>query len=416
MRSTLALARKDLRILFRLRSGLFFSFVWPVVVAVLFGAAFSGQGSGQPRLAVAIVDADNTPGSSAFIDKLAASGDFIVERTSRAQGEDLVRRRQRAAMIVVLPGFGEASERMFYGAPRALEIANDPARGAEASMIEGLVMKHAMSDVQTLFSDPGRSRAMVATSRRELENAGNVSATAPLARFLAELDSFLSAPAVSAGNGEAWQPIVITKRAMAREQRGPANSFEVTFPQGIVWGIIGCIMTFAVGLVSERVHGTFVRLQMAPLTRTQILGGKAIACLTAIAILQIILLTIGVVGFGIRPSSWLLLSLACLCTALAFVGFMMMIASLGRTEQAVAGAGWAMLMPMAMFGGAMMPQFVMPGWIQTIGSASPVKWAILGLEGAMWRDFGVSEMLVPCAVMLTFGAVCFAIGLRGLRE
>ena len=61
---------------------------------------------------------------------------------------------------------------------------------------------------------------------------------------------------------------------------------------------------------------------------------------------------------------------------------MMMIAGLGRTEQAVAGAGWAMLMPMTMFGGGMMPQFIMPAWMQTVGNVSPVKWAILGFEGA----------------------------------
>ena len=71
---------------------------------------------------------------------------------------------------------------------------------------------------------------------------------------------------------------------------------------------------------------------------------------------------------------------------------MMMIAGLARTEQAVAGAGWAMLMPMTMFGGGMMPQFIMPGWMQTVGNFSPVKWAILAFECAVWLSFTLSEM------------------------
>ena len=95
---------------------------------------------------------------------------------------------------------------------------------------------------------------------------------------------------------------------------------------------------------------------------------------------------------------------------------MMMIASLGRTEQAVAGAGWAMLMPMAMLGGAMIPQFVMPPWMLVAGNISPIKWAILGIEGALWRNFSVAEMLLPCGILVAFGAVCFAIGTRGLRD
>jgi ABC-2 type transport system permease protein len=128
------------------------------------------------------------------------------------------------------------------------------------------------------------------------------------------------------------------------------------------------------------------------------------------------LLAIGVTAFGIRPSSTPLLVLACACAAAGFVGFMMMIAGLGKTEQAVGGAGWAMLMPMAMFGGAMMPQFIMPPWMQTVGNISPVKWAILGIEGAVWRGFTFAEMLLPRAILLSFGAVCFAVGVRALGE
>jgi ABC-2 type transport system permease protein len=51
-----------------------------------------------------------------------------------------------------------------------------------------------------------------------------------------------------------------------------------------------------------------------------------------------------------------------------------------------------------------------------IGNASPVKWAILGIEGAIWRGFSLSEMLLPCAILLGFGAICFAIGVRALRD
>jgi ABC-2 type transport system permease protein len=276
-----------------------------------------------------------------------------------------------------------------------------------------------MADFQKLFTDPQASRQMVGSALADLETAGNTTPTAPLKKFLGELDTFLGTPLAPAGGGpggSGWQPLEITKAAVSRERRGPSNSFEVTFPQGIVWGIIGCVMTFAIGLVSERVHGTFVRLQMAPLTRAQILGGKALACFASIVLIQCALLAIGVVAFDIRPNSVALLALACACAAAGFVGFMMMIAGLGKTEQAASGAGWAMLMPMAVLGGAMMPQFIMPAWMQTAGNLSPIKWAILGLEGAIWRNFSFGEMLLPCAILLAFGAVCFAVGVRGLRE
>jgi ABC-2 type transport system permease protein len=310
---------------------------------------------------------------------------------------------------------------MFYGAPRRLEIGSDPARAAEGSMIEGLLTKHAMQDMQKLFTEPDASRKMIGEALEEVKKSpSGGSELAPLSRFLGELDTFLKTPIPPAPGGRTtadWQPIEVTKVPVIREttSRGPVNAFAVTFPQGVVWGIIGCVMTFAVGLVSERVRGTFVRLQTAPLSRTQVLGGKALACFLSITIVQIVLFSIAVLAFGVRPSL-VQLVLICLSGSAGFVGFMMMVASFGRTEQAVAGAGWALLMPMAMLGGAMVPQFVMPPWMLTLSHISPIKWAILGIEGAVWRGFSLSEMVLPCVILLAFGAICFAIGVRGLRE
>jgi ABC-2 type transport system permease protein len=419
MKEILALAAKDLRILLRVRAAVFFTFVWPVIVAVLFGAVFSAQARQEPRaITLVIVDDDQTDASRAFVAGLEKSGDFAIVRAGRAEAETMVRRGQRSAYVAINAGFGAASQRMFYGAPRQLEIGSDPARAAEAAMLEGLLTKHAMMDFQKLFTDPAGSRKMVGGALDDLQFAGNASPVAPLRRFLGELDTFLGTPMPLASGGTSaagWQPVSITRVAVTRERIGPVNSFAVTFPQGVMWGIIGCIMSFAISLVSERVHGTFVRLQMAPLMRAQILAGKALACIISISVLQAALFAIGVWGFGIRISSIPLLVLACASASAAFVGFMMMIAGIGRTEQAASGAGWAMLMPMTLVGGGMMPQFIMPGWMQTVGNLSPVKWAILGLEGAVWRGFTLTEMLVPSAILLAFGGVCFLVGLRGLR-
>ena len=421
MREVIALALKDLRVLVRVRSGLFFTFVWPVVVAVMLGFVFGGQGQGQRSpLRLVVVDEDHTEGSRAFIARLVASGDFTIDENTRAEAENKVRLGQRSAFAVIKPGFGEGSTRMFYGQPRQIEIGSDPARSAESGVIEGLLTKYAMEDMQKLFKDPNSSRKMIEDALGDISKTpGNQSSLAPLKRFLGELDTFLGTPVPSPrgqGPGD-WQPLQISKVAVARiDRRGPTNAFEVTFPQGIVWGMIGCVMSFAIGLVTERVRGTYVRLRMAPLSRSQVLGGKALACFLSISILQIVLLSLAAMVFGVRPASIPLLVLGCVCASAAFVGFMMMIASLGKTEQAAAGAGWAMLMPMAMLGGAMIPQFVMPPWMLVASNISLIKWAILGLEGALWRGFSPQEMVLPCLVLLGFGAIGFAVGVRGLRE
>ena len=119
---------------------------------------------------------------------------------------------------------------------------------------------------------------------------------------------------------------------------------------------------------------------------------------------------------GVRLSNPLGFGLGVLSAAACFTGLMMLIATLGRTEQAVAGAGWAILLVMSMTGGGMVPLFAMPGFMQTASHLSPVKWAVLGFEGAIWRGFGWGEMLVPCAVLVTVGVIAFVIGERNLRR
>jgi ABC-2 type transport system permease protein len=413
MKQVIALAMKDLRLMPRNRGGMFFTFVWPIIVTVLFGFAFGGNDNDgeQAKVALALVDDDNSDASRAFAAQLGES--FALSPMARADAEGAVRRGQMTGLVVIKPGFGAASSRMFYGNSKEVEVGVDPARRAEAGMIEGLLMKHAAADMQKMFSDSKASTAMVEQALSGMKGAPP-DQVAPVQRFLGELKAFVNTPQSPGTQGD-WQPLKITKTDIARHYEGPRNSFDITFPQGVIWGLIGCVMMFGISLVTERTHGTLVRLRMAPLTRTQILGGKALACFVSIIIVELILFGVAT-AFGVRPSSLSMLALAGLSAAICFVGFMMLIASLGKTEQTASGAAWAILMPLSMFGGAMVPTFVMPAWMQTLGYISPIRWAMLAIEGGVWRQFSISEMAMPCAILVTIGLICFAVGTRGLKE
>jgi len=94
---------------------------------------------------------------------------------------------------------------------------------------------------------------------------------------------------------------------------------------------------------------------------------------------------------------------------------MMLLASLGKTEQAAAGTGWAILLPLSMLGGGMIPLFLMPSWLVKISYLSPVRWGILALEGSIWRQFSLAEMAGPCGILVAIGLVCFVAGVRSIR-
>jgi ABC-2 type transport system permease protein len=222
------------------------------------------------------------------------------------------------------------------------------------------------------------------------------------------------APAGAAQAG--WQPLKIEVESIERQRSGPANGFQITFPQGMQWGILGCMMSFAISLAVERTRGTLTRLLMSPAPAWTLLAGKGLACYVAILIVEISLAVIGAAAFGVRPSSVGLLALAILVVPIAFVGLMMFVASLGKTEEGASGAGWAMMMPMSMLGGGMIPLAMMPAWITPFSYVSPVRWAILSYEGAIWRGFSLAEMALPCAILLGIGAAFFALGARRFQN
>ena len=422
MRVILAIIRKDMTLLLRDRMGAIFTFIFPLVMAIFFGTMFGGGSSGSSRaLKIAVVDEDSSAVSRAFVDTLAASVEFDVERSGREEAREAVRLGNRVAYLVIPHGFGASQQRMFYGPSPELEIGLDPSRKAEGGMIRGLLTQYLTRPMQELFSDRGRMQGWTRQNLAALDSAQGIDPAQrqSIQRFMGDLDRFTSSmPAVGSGDsvgGAGRQPARFQTADIARVRRGPRNAFDVSFPQGVIWAILSTAFGFALSLVLERTRGTLMRLRVAPIHRRTILLGKAGGCFLTILIVSTVLLTIATTVFRVRPSSWPLLAAAVLASAIGFVGIMMLISVMGGSQRGVSGLGWAAMMAMSMTGGGMIPLFAMPSWMQSASQVSPVRWSIIAIEGAIWRDFTAQQMLLPCAVLVGIGVVGFFVGVKVFR-
>jgi ABC-2 type transport system permease protein len=315
---------------------------------------------------------------------------------------------------------------MFWGPPPTVEVGIDPARRADAAMVEGILMKYASERLQTFFSDPDAQRSNIENARESIMTSTGMPPgyRADLERFLNELDRFLGQGSAE-GEGRSltstqgsggFQPLAVERVDVARiRRRGPTNAYAISFPQGVIWGIIAVAAGFGISIVTERTRGTLLRLQIAPVSRMQILAGKATACFISSAGMAVGLFIIARLVFGLVPGSVPLLAFAIVSSSIGFVGIMMLLSVLGKTEQAAGGIGWAVLIVMSMLGGGMIPLLAMPSWMRSISHVSPVKWCILAMEGAVWRQFSVAEMLQPCGILIAVGVVCFLIGVRAFN-
>jgi ABC-2 type transport system permease protein len=368
---------------------------------------------------IAIVNEDNSEFSSSYISKLESDEALKIVKLSRDEAIERVRKGKVAAAIILNKGFGDGFEALFSSEEPKLEIASDPSRKMESGYLQGLLAKAQFEALSEKFADRQWMKEQVALWRGELETATDLDfEDAELyLKFMDSLDTLLTdANDDSFETGFSGDILNFAQLNVNREYEGPITAFQVIYPQAMLWGILGCTATFAVSIVKERTNGTFNRLRIGPLGRAHILAGKGTACFITCVFIMCILSIGAKVIFKTPIVNFLLFIPAAVCTLLCFVGLMMFICTLGRTEQSAGGAGWAIIMIMAMIGGGMVPLVFMPSWLRPFSHISPVKWSIYALEGAIWRDFSLTEMISPCLVLLAIGFTAFLLGVAMLRR
>jgi ABC-2 type transport system permease protein len=419
MNKVLFLAIKDIQVLLGDKGNIFWVFGFPVLFAVFFGVIYSTAGEGPSGMKIAVVNEDNSDFSESYISKLKSNEALEIIPLGRDEAIERVRKGKVAASVMIKPGFGEGFEALFNSDEPKLEIASDPSRRMESGYLQGLLAKAQFEALSGKFLDRQWMRNQVDLWKNDMGDADGMDAEQKklYLNFFDSFDTLLKDVNENnytmSFNGDILN---FAQLDVNRESEGPIAPFQITFPQVLLWGFIGCAATFAISIVKERSGGTFARLRIGPITRAHILAGKGLACFfTCFFVMSI--LFFGAKVFLKMPMDNLLLFIpATICTILCFVGLMMFICTLGRTEQSVGAAGWAMMMIMGMLGGAMMPLAFMPSWLQTFSNISPVKWGIYALEGAVWRHFSLTEMITPCLVLLAIGFTAFLLGVFMLQR
>jgi ABC-2 type transport system permease protein len=364
--NVLTLALKDLRMLARDRAALWWIFGFPTAFALFFGAIFAGFAEPRPAvLRIALVDLDRSPLAAEYVARLAREPGLRVESASLEGARREVRAGHVDALVSVLPGFAERVDWYAYG-HEVLRIEADPSRRREAAYLQGLLLQVGVAGAveQQLLADPR-------------------------------------------------QAVRITP--LHARLRQPTAA-ELVAPSAVLWALLGCAAAFAISIAQERRMGTLRRLRSLAVSELTLIAGKGLACWAACMLVAALILAVAVVAFGVRPVAPF--ALACVVVALgfAFAGIMAALSTLGRSERAVAGAGWGTLLALGMLGGVMAPRMVMPAWLDAAGAFSPVRWGLVALEQVLWRAGTLSTWAAPCSALVLTGLAGLLLGTMVLRR
>jgi ABC-2 type transport system permease protein len=180
------------------------------------------------------------------------------------------------------------------------------------------------------------------------------------------------------------------------------NAYAHAFAGMGVQFILFMGIDMGIGILLAQRSGVWNRLLAAPVNLTQVLLARAASgAIIAFALLCVVF-AVAVFGFGVRIASLPgFLGLA-LCFGVLTASLGLLIAAFGKTPEAARRIAMFVVLIMVMLGGAWMPSFLFPAWMQKLTMAVPVRWAIDGLDAVTWRGLDAMAAAPAMGVQLGF--------------
>jgi ABC-2 type transport system permease protein len=161
-------------------------------------------------------------------------------------------------------------------------------------------------------------------------------------------------------------------------------------------------VNMGIGMLLTRRSGVWDRLLAAPVTLTQVVLARAVSAAIIAFCLLCAIFVVAALAFHVQVSS----VPGFLAVALGFgaltAGFGLLIAAFGKTPEAARGIAMFATLILVMLGGAWVPSFMFPAWVQQVTLVTPTRWAIAGLDAVTWRGLGAPAAAPAVAVLFGF--------------
>jgi len=415
MTALLALVRKDLILYVNDKRALLLHLLMPVVLAAFFGSLFGGASSERTsKIDVGLVLLDQSASGQKIAAGLKADDALRIVELSELEAQQRVRAGKLPVAVVIPAGFGTAADGALFGGPKGerpeLPLYYDPSQSTVLAMVKGLLTQHVMQTTSAAMM----GSAGAATTAKYLDQLHASRRTDPEA---AQLSDFLTGVkkfqdqrlAAEAGKPAAQESGGMTVPYTTRDEAlssGPKyNGYAHSFAGMGVQFILFMGIDLGIGVLTARRLGIWGRLLAAPVSLATVLLARAVSgtviALGLICALFACAALIFKVQIGSLPG---FLGIA-LCFSLMTAAFGLFIAAFGKTPEAARGIAVFATLIMVMLGGAWVPSFVFPEWVQQATLVVPTRWAIDGFDAVTWRGLGLDGALLPMAVQLGFAVV-----------
>lgn len=413
--NTLAIAWKELQVLFKDRGQLAVLFLMPLLIGTLVSAGNAAawsqedeEGGGAPgtiTLPVYVVNEDRGPYGEEVV-KVLEEIDMLraVSMASSEEADQKVAEGEKLAAIIIPPDFSEDVDGY---EPTEVEVIVDPAQQQFGSIVAGLVnyavvpatlRGEIQHGIQTVLDESG----VLDGADPELRRAATAQS---LGVIMTQMQEMSENPPIA----------VVSEDLEGMEAKPPPNAFSLFMP-GFTMMFAFFIITFIPNTIfTEKEEGSFRRLLAAPVHRGSIIAGKMLAYVWVVC-LQVLLM-FGVAGgffgmpLGDSPVSLALITLA---VASAATSLGMLLAALSRTRQQADSLGMLLVFVLAFVGGCIplgtiTPLYRQDWFMAKLSLLTPHAHALEGYFRVMNEGSGLVQVLPQIGVLAGMGVVFFLI-------
>lgn len=427
MRPLLATLFKELRLLYRDRSGLLVLFVMPAVLVVVVSLVQENvlKATGAARMDILFIDQDRQTFGRVIRERLDGIEGVTLVTALNGRAIDVDRARalidkgRYQACMVVPAGITEAvraraAEQIaaaFSGEsgensppPPRVSIYFDP-------LVQGAFRSSLLNAVkQMLLAMEMEIKAAAlkeALSSRLQRTPGGFPGPLP--------PGPAGVPALEMDPGWGARRLMEVAAEKSGLQKLP-TSVQQNVAAWSVFGIFFIVLPLGGAIIRERRDGTLARLRTLPVPYLTLLVGKLAAYVAVCWVQFLFIVLVGKAGLPLLGAPALSLgsgggALAATVTlvALAACGYGLMIGTLARTLEQATMFGAVSVVCAAALGGIMVPVYVMPPVMQAISRFSPLAWGLNALVEIAVREGTLGSVRHELLCLTAFSAATMAL-------
>jgi ABC-2 type transport system permease protein len=211
-------------------------------------------------------------------------------------------------------------------------------------------------------------------------------------------------------------PFEMHEEAVTARQNARYNGFAHSFAGMGLQFMLFAAINMGIEILNERQRGIWKRLRSAPVSKMTLLGSKIGSGTVIGSLVLLVSFAFAILVWRVRIEGSLagFIGVA-VASALMAASYGLLIAALGKTPNAARGASVFATLLMVMLGGAWVPTFIFPAWLQKVTVVVPTRWAVDGFDAMTWRGLGFGAAVMPVLVLLGFSLAFFALAVSRFR-